>query len=1412
MDAILLISTGRGRTSSGEEGLGGSHIRRLFGMGNQNSRGRGKPPTGQGGHGAAALLARAAGAKRAAHPSDFDLRVHAHHGLPPSCCCLSFDPIHRVAAFGTSDGSVKLVGAEGVEILLHQRGRDDRPVPVTFLVFLPSQQRLVVVFSDSAVKIFDLAARKQVAALDATWTSSRVTACFYPTHSRHSYLYLATDDGVVHVVNARDLYVIDYTITPGQAGVTDPEPRTGEPPEVVALASSPTREDHLLIAYEFGGLVLWDLAKRRVVRAFDPAPAPGEGEGALEGEEPALRCIVWHAAGTQFAAGHEDGRVAVYRADRRAAACAQFADGGADLSTPRRPVRKLDWVVSPALHKGPGCLVAAGGTLASDPVGVAVVWQDPPEGSDGARTQAGWRAEASRSVVLPTADGCSLLDFAVMYPPGCGPGATPANPSGLLVLSGDPMQGREPHAFVHPLPSAPPSPDGDPTVTGRGGRGGAPDEGCVWPPIAADPPRPLPMPLPAPPLLQTRLHVDNQRVTAWHLAAAEGSKALCAALATADTTRRGGTGAGIPQGDAGPDTCFPPHILPRDWLWPLTGGEFDATTTTNGLRGPWEGGAHTHRWRHPAPPGTPAPVAEGDASPPTPPSSGASRGDASPAGSGGASSAAQSEEESHSPRPRRSTFSRLRRGREEGSLGDGSSEGLGLAATGEGRSSPGGEGSGTGGGPTGDWSSLSARQRQCIVEAMEVHIARDLGLIQALAASGGTTRRLLFTGHANGLVRVWLAPVPRPATAVAATVPAEAEEAGAAVPSAGDGGEGREASRPAQGNGDSETGPADAVVSPTDVQVSTPQEAGAGTRGERSGSGSSGGSGSAEQPAASAPAWSVAVATAAAESAPLVLLNEVDATAALMRRPEDATVTALAWCPQRQALVVGFNSGEVSALRLAADGDGGSGSAAWSPWQDISCHLSRVVRLELGAVGADSPLASADEDGNLSLTKLSGADAGASTVLSLPPSYTPATGAGALPHTLSLAFAAVPGPGGSRSGRELLLAGLDTGAMAAFDGASGQPAFVLQLGKEAAAPVTHILPLSTHFAPVAASAAVDAAAEDSLPLDTAAAGAEVDAELAALGRSALSRAGSGSGSGGSDSVVSVPPEVPAAVASRAARHEEARPCEWLLVAAGQRVALVPLTLPPRPAGETAPTVGMEVVAAQTLPAKVESVGIAVLPHRPTPFCVALDGQGGVHALPLPRLGGARPLWTGRLLAYGEVPACGLASVAGDGEVWTLLSGGEVLRCATARPSVHTVTPAAGSNSNSSAEVAEVPAEEAEGVRSAAPWGPRLVDGWVSRAMGAAAAASPPSPKKSRARRFSIMPTGGNEPADLTKVFEEQAGPLHVEQLSGEGERAALLAGATVEEEEGEGGRAGGVAGAKASLQGAHEVRCLPAPG
>jgi hypothetical protein len=421
----------------------------------------------------------------------------AHNGLPLECKCIAYDPVQRLVAVGSKTGIVKVYGAEGIEMTLTpaEVGASHNE-EVAFLVFIPSQHRLLSVQANSAVNIWDMRFQRQCGYLHAAWTTCRVTCAFYAPESHYHFLYLSTDDGVVHVLDTHGCELTQYKVRAVQdLGLPEEVPETGDAPEIVAIVPNPRDATRLLIAFAHAGIALWDVPGRKVVRWFRFAP-PALCDAHNPDSEEALAacCVAWHASGEQLVVGCEGGFFVHWHDDDKSApsGTVHWMDAAASPLTLCSPITHIEWAMTPNEETDVGCIVVAGGSrkdadpLRSDPNGIGILWLDASRPALGAKSRLTWEGEHARSIILPTANGGAVVDFKLAYPQGAGPGYGPGFPSAAVVLTGG--DGSEVRVWLHPLPS----------VKG------------AWPPIAAARPMPLPPPMPMPPLLHCRSTLERR--------------------------------------------------------------------------------------------------------------------------------------------------------------------------------------------------------------------------------------------------------------------------------------------------------------------------------------------------------------------------------------------------------------------------------------------------------------------------------------------------------------------------------------------------------------------------------------------------------------------------------------------------------------------------------------------------------------------------------------------------------------------------------------------------------------------------------------------------------------------------------------------------------------------------------------
>ncbi|KAG6623576.1 Syntaxin-binding protein 5 [Phytophthora cinnamomi] len=393
-----------------------------------------------------ALLARPS----ALQSSMFALHATAHHGVPSNARALAFCGPQGLLAVGTAAGAVKLYGGHGLEVLLAAPvSATHLAVGVTHLRFT-ARQRLVVGYSDSSLRVFDLAdCSAPLSCVADSWTTSAVTGLEPFRYADLPFFFVATDDGHVHVVHEETGRVSTYCIRPQELAAEG----------VTAMAAHPRDSNLLLLAFDTSpAVLLWDLARRKVLREFTPsgkahklASLSPETSG---GEEAGGACnspqsLAWHSSGKRFVAGYKYGGFAVFRADKAHGLYRHVGQGDQGLAT----VKQIKWVCAPPSSRHaalPGAIIFAGGRAESE---LLTVVYPPSDGrsSDDALVDL-FKAEKLTWLVatIESANHAEIAAFEaaqdqVDY---CAKMA----PLSLILLSGNPLDGCLPTVSVQCLP------------------------------------------------------------------------------------------------------------------------------------------------------------------------------------------------------------------------------------------------------------------------------------------------------------------------------------------------------------------------------------------------------------------------------------------------------------------------------------------------------------------------------------------------------------------------------------------------------------------------------------------------------------------------------------------------------------------------------------------------------------------------------------------------------------------------------------------------------------------------------------------------------------------------------------------------------------------------------------------------
>ncbi|KAK6170712.1 hypothetical protein SNE40_019034 [Patella caerulea] len=270
----------------------------------------------------------------------FQICKTVRYGFPFHPTAVAFDPVQHILAIGTKSGSLRIIGQSGVDCQCEHFG----DVAVSQILFLANEGALVTVCSDDSLHLWNLRQKRPEIVHSLKFQRERITYCHLPFQSK--WLYIGTERGNVHLVNIESFILSGYVINWNKAIELS---RKTHPGPVVHLSDNPVDSSKLLIGFESGAVVLWDL-KTKVAEHRFPTPE-------------ALRSIAWQHEGKQFMCSHSDGSLTTWgfkTPQKPTNIMLPHAKIGKDgKPDPCKPITKIDW--KSVRNGGEGLIIFSGG-------------------------------------------------------------------------------------------------------------------------------------------------------------------------------------------------------------------------------------------------------------------------------------------------------------------------------------------------------------------------------------------------------------------------------------------------------------------------------------------------------------------------------------------------------------------------------------------------------------------------------------------------------------------------------------------------------------------------------------------------------------------------------------------------------------------------------------------------------------------------------------------------------------------------------------------------------------------------------------------------------------------------------------------------------------------------------------------
>lgn len=227
------------------------------------------------------------------------------HGFPHKPTALAWDPSLRLMCIGTASGTIKVFGKPGVEFY----GANPSGSAVFKILFVPNQGRLIAVYEDSSVLLWEVN-KSSLVSIEVHGFENKIkkisTLCL---KSNSKLLLLGTELGNIYFVNMKDLSLLPEYVYQDVVMTNIPQDYKLNPGAVEAILEVPDHPSNILIGYNRGLIVQWNHEDDVAVKTF------------ISNQQ--LEYLCWKEDGRHFISSHNDGSFMEWDIDQSDKPCGE---------------------------------------------------------------------------------------------------------------------------------------------------------------------------------------------------------------------------------------------------------------------------------------------------------------------------------------------------------------------------------------------------------------------------------------------------------------------------------------------------------------------------------------------------------------------------------------------------------------------------------------------------------------------------------------------------------------------------------------------------------------------------------------------------------------------------------------------------------------------------------------------------------------------------------------------------------------------------------------------------------------------------------------------------------------------------------------------------------------------------------
>ncbi|EDV30787.1 uncharacterized protein Dana_GF14872, isoform A [Drosophila ananassae] len=232
----------------------------------------------------------------------FAYRKTAQHGFPHKPSALAYDPVSKLMAIGTQTGAIKVFGQPGVELYAQHTlvNNSAAELNVQLLEWVYGTGRILSLTAANQLILWEPVGSTLVAIKTLSFDGKLKKVSSLCCSLNKDVLWIGTEGGNIYQLDLHSFTIREPVIYHDVVLEQVPPAYKLNPGAIESIRQLPNALNKLLIAYNRGLCVLWDLDTSSVERAYI---APGHGQSVG---------LSVHTDGSEFSWYHADGSYATW--------------------------------------------------------------------------------------------------------------------------------------------------------------------------------------------------------------------------------------------------------------------------------------------------------------------------------------------------------------------------------------------------------------------------------------------------------------------------------------------------------------------------------------------------------------------------------------------------------------------------------------------------------------------------------------------------------------------------------------------------------------------------------------------------------------------------------------------------------------------------------------------------------------------------------------------------------------------------------------------------------------------------------------------------------------------------------------------------------------------------------------------